>query len=263
MYTQNLPEPDEVLHTASGYKICHYKTVSSTNHLAKEIAKKSNEEKTVILAENQTSGKGRLGRHWVSPKGGIWLSIILRPKISPREALKLTFIASSAVAKTIQNTFGLEAQVKWPNDVFVNRKKISGILTEATTQESLVEFVVLGVGINANVNLNSFPNDLRRTVTSLKHELGREVKKRPLIKTLLQNFEHNYKRLQRGMWHTLLQEWKSMAMFLGEQVEIASFGENFAGKALDVDQDGALIIRLDNGELRRVITGDVTVKKQR
>lgn len=262
MSPQNPQKPHETQHTTLGFKIYHYNNVSSTNDIAKEIAKKNNEEKIVILAETQKCGKGRLGRQWISPKGGLWLSIILRPQISPKEALKLTFITSSAVAETIKAMWGLETEVKWPNDVLVNGKKICGILTETSTKENIAEFVVVGVGINANIDLKSFPSNLRDTVTSLKHELGCEIKRNALTKNILQNFEHRYKRLRKGLWSVLLQEWKSLATFFGEQVEVTSFDEVLVGEAWDVDKDGALIIRLEDGVLKKVVIGDVTLRKQ-
>ncbi len=262
MSQQNPQKPTRTQHTTLGYKIHHFEEVPSTNDVAKEIARTSSEERIVVLAETQTKGKGRMGRQWFSPKGGVWLSIILRPRISPKEALKLTFITSLAVAKTIQKTFGLKTEVKWPNDVLVNGRKVCGILTEASTRGNIVDYAVVGVGINANIDLASLPSNLQDTATSLKHELSHEVRRKALIKNLLQNLEHNYKRLQRGMWNAMLQEWKSHATFLGEQVEVASFGEVFVGEALDVDEDGALIVRLEDGVLKRVVAGDVTVRKK-
>jgi BirA family biotin operon repressor/biotin-[acetyl-CoA-carboxylase] ligase len=261
MSPQNSQKPREI-HALLGYKIYYYDEVSSTNDIAKEVAKKSDKERIVILAETQTRGKGRLERQWVSPKGGIWLSIILRPKISPKEALKLTFITSSAVAKTIQQLFGLKAEVKWPNDVLVNGRKICGILTEIETEKNIVEFVIIGIGINADVDLEAFPREIRETATSLKHELGYGVERKTLVNTVMQNFEHRYKRLSRGMWSLLLQEWKSLAAFLGKQVEVTSFDEVIVGEAWDVNDDGALIIRLENGVLKRVVAGDVILRKR-
>ena len=262
MSQQNSREPSEIQTTTLGYKIYCYDNVSSTNSIAKEVAKKDGEEKIVILAETQTSGKGRLGREWISPMGGVWLSIILRPKITPKEALKLTFITSSAVAKTINAMFGLKAEVKWPNDVLINSKKVCGILTETKTKENNIEFVVVGIGINVNVDLESFPSSLRNNITSLKYELGYEIKRKAFLKSLLQNFEHRYKRLQQELWSVLLQEWKLLATFLGEQVEVTSFNEVIVGEAWDLDEDGSLIVRLKNGVLRKVVTGDVTVRKK-
>lgn len=254
-------KPPYRTHNFLGYKIHHYDHIVSTNEIAKETAKKTKDERIVILADTQTEGKGRLGRLWLSPKGGIWLSIILRPKLSPKEALKLTLIASLAIAKTLTSMFELKAEIKWPNDILVDGKKICGILTEASTRDYNVEFAVVGIGINANIDLATFPSNLQDIVTTLKHELGSEVKLKALLKTFLQSFERNYTRLQKGWWRPLLQEWKDMASFLGEQVEVSSSSEVLVGKALDVDDDGALILRLEDGVLKKIVVGDVTVRR--
>ena len=254
MPTQSLHE----IRTISSYKIHHYGKVSSTNDVAKEIARKTQEPKIVIIAETQTHARGRHRRHWVSPRGGIWLSILLRPRVTPKEATKLTFITATAVAESIQNTLDLATEVKWPNDVLVNRRKLCGILTEASTRENAVEFVVVGIGINANIDLQSLPSDLQKSVTTLKHELAHEINRETLTKDLIQSFDQRYRRLQKGMWGALLQEWRGFAKFLGGKVVVTSFAETIVGKALDVDADGALIIKLQDGALKKVVAGDVS-----
>ena len=253
MPTQNLYE----IRAISGYKVYYYDEVPSTNDVAKEIAKRTREQKAVIIAESQTHARGRNRRHWISPRGGIWLSILLRPKVTPEEATKLTFITATAVAGTLQNTLGLATEVKWPNDVLLNRRKLCGILTEASTRENVAECVIVGIGINANIDLQSFPNNLQDSVTTLKHELGCEINRETLTRNLIQSFDQRYKRLRRGMWNALLQEWKGLAKFLGEKVVVTSFAETLVGKALDVDADGALIIKLQNGALKKVVAADV------
>ncbi|MCW3980561.1 MAG: biotin--[acetyl-CoA-carboxylase] ligase [Candidatus Bathyarchaeota archaeon] len=233
--------------------------MSSTNEIAKEIAKTSDEERVVIIAETQTLGKGRIRRRWISPRGGIWLSIILRPRILSRDASKLTFIMSSTVANSIKRIFGLNAEVKWPNDVLVRSRKICGILTEISTRTGIVQFVIIGLGINANIDLLTFPRTLRKKVTSLKQELGYSVNLRRFTESLLCSFENNYKRFHRGEWHTLLSEWKALATFFGRQVKVTSLGETVVGEALDVGTDGALKIKLKDGTLREIVAGDLTL----
>jgi BirA family biotin operon repressor/biotin-[acetyl-CoA-carboxylase] ligase len=253
MPTQNLYG----IRTISGYRLYYYDDVPSTNDVAKKIAKKTHEQKAVIIAETQTHARGRHRRHWVSPRGGIWLSILLRPKVTPEEATELTFITATAVAEALQSTLGLATEVKWPNDVLVNRRKLCGILTEASTRENVVECVVVGLGINANIDLNFFPSTLQKSVTTLKHELGCEINREILTMSLIQSFDQRYKRLQKGMWSALLQEWRGLAEFLGGKVVVTSFAETLVGEALDVDADGALIIKLQNGTLKKVVAGDV------
>lgn len=240
-----------------GYRIITYERVSSTNEIAKELARESAEEKFVVCAEMQTHGKGRTGRSWFSPKGGLWLSIVSRPAIDPKEAQRLTLVASLAVAQAIRTTFGLEALVKWPNDVLVNNRKICGILAETKTRNEKVEFVVVGIGINANLELHSFPRNLRESATTLKHELGFEIGLRELTEVLLRYFESYYRDLQSGKWSEILQEWKRVALFLGKRVRIVSSSEVLVGEALDVDADGALVIALDDETTKRIVLGDM------
>ncbi len=254
--------PIETSPLAQGYEVYHYDTVSSTNDVAKELAKRGAKEGIVVLADEQTRGRGRLNRHWISPKGGIWLSIVLRPQISPPEASRITFIASSAVAETLRQLYALDPAVKWPNDVLIAGRKVCGMLTEASTRADIVQFVVVGLGINANVDLQAFPSGVRRDVTTLKRELGHAVEPRTLIKTLLQDFDYRYARLKEGAWLALLREWKSQAAFLHEPVSVAGTGENLLGEAVDIDEDGALLIRLETGVLKRVLAGDLKLRKR-
>jgi len=244
-----------------GKTIHWFSEVTSTNDLAKEIAAIGAREGTVILAETQTRGKGRLSREWASPKGGIWLSTILRPRLSVKDIPKLTVMTSLAVAKTINQLFNLKPKVKWPNDVLINTKKVCGILTEANTRDSITNFVVVGIGINANIELNSLPKQVRENATSLKHELKREIDREQFLRILLEKMEHYYGKLIDGKFSLVLKEWKSLCGFLGSYVEVTSWKETIEGWAIDVDENGALIIRLQDGTLRRVLSGDVSLKR--
>ena len=258
---QSDDEPTEIKYSALGYEIRRYRALSSTNEVAKKIARNINRERVVVIADTQLLGRGRLGRRWSSPSGGIWLSIILRPKISPKDTPRLTFIASSAVAATIKKTFGIRTEIKWPNDVLINARKVCGILTETNLQSGDVEYAIVGIGLNANVDLEALPAPVRNTSTTLKHELGQKISLRALTENVLKAFERRYRLLQQGLWFALLQEWKGMASFLGEKVRITSFDEVLTGEAWDVDEDGTLIIRLEGGELRKILVGDVTLLK--
>jgi BirA family biotin operon repressor/biotin-[acetyl-CoA-carboxylase] ligase len=262
MPQKNQRRSKEVHYSSSNYKIYYYKDVSSTNDMAKQLARRSNDDRIVVLAETQTKGRGRLGRQWISPKGGLYFSIILRPGIQAKEALKLTFIAALTVAETITAMYGLKTEIKWPNDVLVNGKKLCGILTEASTEKNIIEFVVIGIGINVNIDLELFPTELKSTLTSLKHEVGSEIERAALITNLLQNFEQRYKLLQQGKWWGLLEQWKSLATFLGQQVQVTNPNEIIKGEAWDVDKDGTLIIKCDDGTLKKIIAGDVTLQQR-
>jgi len=265
-YVESLMEPEKIKNGLQtdfiGREIHYFIELSSTNDLAKELAMKGAEEGTVIIAETQSHGRGRLGRRWISPRGGIWFSTILRPQVSPKDALKLTLMTAVAVAKTIGNTFNLNAEIKWPNDVLIKGRKICGILTEMRARENIVDFVVIGVGINANVNVDTFPEYLKRSVTSLEKEMKRDIERERFLRALLEELERYYKIFERNGFDIILREWKSLSSLLGAYVEIAGFDERIEGLAIDVDQNGALMIKAKDGTIRKVMSGDATLQKR-
>jgi BirA family biotin operon repressor/biotin-[acetyl-CoA-carboxylase] ligase len=244
-----------------GQEIHHFAEVTSTNDVAKELARKGVKEGIVVISETQTLGRGRLDRVWVSPQGGIWFSIVLRPQVHPKEASKLTFVAAVAVARTIREMFELRAEIKWPNDVLIGGKKVCGILTETSTTGEVVDFVVVGIGINANVGLDSFPESLRNSLTSLKQERMVEIAREEFLRALLEEVERYYTILMRKAFDLILEEWRKLASFLGQYVEITSFDQKTRGQAVNVDSDGSLIIKLTDGRMKKVMTGDVIAEK--
>ncbi len=229
--------------------------------MAKELALMGTKEGTVIVAETQTRGRGRLSRKWVSPKGGLWFSIILRSKISARDAPKLTLVMSVAVAKTISKVFNLDAEIKWPNDVLINYKKVCGILTEANTKGEYLNFAVVGVGINANLSLHEIPANIRDSSTTLKEELKREIDCQAFLRVLLEEIERYYKAFTEGKFEAVRAEWKRLAKFLGSFVQVSSLDEKIEGWATDIDDNGALILRLRDQTTRKIFSGDVTLRK--
>jgi BirA family biotin operon repressor/biotin-[acetyl-CoA-carboxylase] ligase len=244
-----------------GRSILFSHEIGSTNKWAKELAMYGAQEGTVVIVETQTEGRGRLDREWVSPTGGLWFSLILRPRLGPAEAVKLTFVAGLAVAKVLREIFGLEVETKWPNDVLVNGKKICGVLTEMNTTGETVNFVVVGVGVNANFDVEKvFPEELRRVTTSLENELRRKVRLEELFRCLLEKLENLYELFVKEGFNPVLEEWKGYAGFLGRRVEVTSPTERLNGLALDVDHDGALTIRLKDERIRRVFVGDVSLQ---
>lgn len=243
-----------------GQKIFYFEETASTNDLAKELAEKGVEEGTVVIAETQTHGKGRLGRRWISPRGGIWFSIILRPTVGSKDAPKIVFMAALAIAKTIREMLRLTAKTKWPNDVLVHNKKVCGLLAETSISNGNINFVVLGIGINANVDTNTFPKELTDSLTSLKKEAKREIPREEFLQALLKEMEHYYNEFTRGRFVQILEEWKSLTDMIGRDVEVVSFDGRFGGKAIDVDQDGALIVRLEDETIKRVFSADVSIR---
>ena len=244
-----------------GRSILFSREIDSTNEWAKELALNGAYEGTVVIVETQTAGHGRLGREWVSPSGGLWFSIILRPKLRPSEAIKLTFVAGLAVAKVLCKMFDLKVETKWPNDVLVNGQKICGILTEMNTTDETVNFVVVGIGVNANFDVKkALPEQLKKVATSLENELGRKVQLEKLFRALLEQLEKLYELFTKEGFKPVLEEWKNYAGFLGQQVQVTSLTEELSGLALDVDYDGALVLRLEDGTKKQVFVGDVSLR---
>jgi len=242
-----------------GHPLLYFRELASTNDIAKELAMRGAKEGTVVVAETQTRGRGRLKRRWISPEGGLWLSIILRPKTEPKHALKLTLMSSVAVAKTISKLFQLGAEIKWPNDVLINHKKVCGILIEAKTKGEDLDFAVVGIGINANFRVNALPSSLRDFSTTLKEELKREIEREALLRALLEETEAYYNMFSEGKFETILKEWRSSASFIGSYVQIVSHQERIEGWAADIDADGALMVKLKDQTMRKVASGDLTI----
>ncbi len=244
-----------------GRTILHCHEIDSTNKWAKELAKYGASEGTVMVAETQTRGRGRHGREWISPTGGLWFSLVLRPKLSPDVASKLTFVAGLAVVKVLCEMFDLEAETKWPNDVLVNKRKICGVISEMNTTDETVNFVVVGIGVNTNFNVKEvFPKELRRVATSLQDELGRKIQLEELFSTLLETIESLYEQFIEEGSDSILEEWKSYARFLGHKVEVTTLTEKVSGLALDIDPRGALALELEDGTVKHVLTGDVSLQ---
>jgi len=242
-----------------GRVVLYFQGLPSTNDVAKELALRGVREGTVIVAETQTSGRGRLKRKWISPEGGIWLSIILRPKTAPKHTPKLTLMASVAVAKTIRKLFPVRAEIKWPNDILISNKKVCGILTEAKTRGEALDFVIIGIGINANFDVNSLPNSLRYSSTTLKEELKKEVERESVLRTLLNETDYYYDMFKKEEFGTILKEWRHFASFLGSYVKVVSHKEKIEGWAIDIDGDGALMVKLRDETMRKVTAGDIVI----
>ena len=237
-----------------GKKILYFDEVNSTNEKANELAANV-EEGTVIIAEKQKKGIGRFGREWISPKGGVYVSVILKPKISPIDASKMTLIAGIAVAKVIRK-LGLDAKLKWPNDVLIHGKKVGGILTSISTKEGKIDYIIVGIGINANVDISMFPKELQKSVTSLKGELKTEVSTEKIIEDILYEIEINYETFKEGNFTYLLNEWKRLSNTIGKRVKIKMRTEVIEGEAVGVNRDGALILKLEDGSLKNIIAGE-------
>jgi BirA family biotin operon repressor/biotin-[acetyl-CoA-carboxylase] ligase len=246
-----------------GQSILFSSQVGSTNELAKELATNGAAEGTVVIAETQTCGRGRLGREWVSPKGGLWFSVILRPEFKPSDAVGLVFVPGLAVTEVLHELYGLEAETKWPNDVLVNGKKICGVLAETSTTGKKVNYVIVGVGVNVNFDVAKvFAEEVRKAAVSVEDVLGKKVELEELFEALLEKLEEFYELFLCEGFDSILKEWKNYACFLGHQVEVASGTEKWIGLALDIANDGSLLLGLKNGTVKRVFVGDVVLRSK-
>jgi BirA family biotin operon repressor/biotin-[acetyl-CoA-carboxylase] ligase len=244
-----------------GRRIFFSREVTSTNEWARKLASQGAPEGTVAIAESQTRGHGRLYRKWVSPPGGLWFSLILRPKLCLAEALKLTFVAGLAVAETLDEQYGLRAETKWPNDVLVNGRKVCGVLGEVSTTGKEVNAVVLGIGINANFKAEQvLPESMRAEATSLETELKRKIQLEELFNRLVEKLEATYMLYTTKGFSPILKKWKRHAGFLGQEVEVTDGNEKTAGLACDIDEEGSLVLMLKNGTLKHVLVGDVSLR---
>jgi BirA family biotin operon repressor/biotin-[acetyl-CoA-carboxylase] ligase len=244
-----------------GRNIFFVHEVDSTNSWAKELALLGAEEGTVAMAETQTAGHGRLDRVWFSPKGGLYFSVVFRPVLEPKQTAKLVFVAGLAVAEALHELYGLCAETKWPNDVLLNKRKVCGILAEMNTTGDKVNFVIVGIGINANFDIkNVLPQELWQDVTSLENELDKRVQLDNLFRALIERLECIYELFLKEGFAPILREWKKHASFLGCKVKAVSDGEEWVGQALDVEDDGTLTIKLRDGTIKHVLVGEISLR---
>lgn len=243
-------------------EIEYHEILDSTNNRAKELADGGAPAGTLVLAEEQTGGRGRLGRSWVSPAGqGLYFSFVLRPSMLPRQVASLTLVTAVSVCQSIAEVTGLRAGIKWPNDLLVDGKKACGILTEMKGEIDRVHYVVVGVGINVNGDQEDFPQELRERITSLAQVVGRETPRLSLLVSFLQKFESWYEIFQVQGFLPVREAWKNLNVTLGEKVTVRSGREVFSGLALDLDDTGALVLQEANGHCRTFHSGEVTLDK--
>lgn len=243
-----------------GRKMVYFSETDSTNIQIKRLAEAGSPEGTLVVAESQSAGKGRRGRSWSSPPGcSIYMSYLLRPKIPPCNASMLTLLAGMACVRAIEEETGLEAKIKWPNDLVMNGKKICGILTEMNAELEEIHYIFTGVGIN--VSQMEFPEEIRKTATSLKLEGGAPVSRSALIAGCMKWFEHYYERfLSQGDLSGLKDEYESMLANLGRGVKVLDPAGEYTGICRGIDQMGELLVELPDGEVKKVFSGEVSVR---
>jgi len=240
-----------------GRQLYYYHRLATTMEAARELTKKGADEGAVVIAGTQTAGRGRIGRTWLSPEGSLAVSIIFKPSLD--NLPQLIMIASLAVVRAIKNVAGIKAQIKWPNDVLINGKKVCGILIENEVKGSRVNFAIIGIGINVNFNPLTFP-EISEIATSLSHELGAEISKVALTSTLLLELERLYLVAQAGA--SVHKEWQANMETLGRWIQVKTGETVEQGKAETVTEKGNLILRRADGSLAEIVAGDVTVMKE-
>lgn len=256
--------PDEVrrgLRTAwLGHTLWSYRETDSTNDIALARAAEGAPEGAAVLAEVQRRGRGRFHRKWLSPPASnILASVIFRPQLHPSLVSQLVIAAAVAVAETLRSLHGLDAHIKWPNDVHVGGKKIAGILAELSAEAEQINHVVIGIGLNVNMAAGQVPKALRSTATSLCIELGHAVSRLDALRRLFLDLEHWYERWRRNGFAPVKARWTELSSSLGRRVEIVSGKAKTTGLVADLDDDGAIVLRLDAGPVKRVASGDMTV----
>ena len=241
-----------------GRRIVFEKEVDSTNSLARDLAISGAAEGTLVVAESQTGGRGRKGRNWFSPPGkGIYVSLVLRPRFQPAEAPKMTLLAGVALAETLAPIVPTRVAIKWPNDVLAGGKKVAGILIEIATEIDVIDYMIVGVGLNVNTPPGSFPADLRKRATSLAAEIGRPVPRAEILGAFLERFEGYYDLTGREGFAPVIRRWRELSDMAGRPVRVHSFNGFVEGTIAGIDDDGVLLLIGSDGTVERVISGDV------
>ena len=247
-----------------GKDIVFFEEVDSTNRVAKQLAQKGAAAGAVVVAEAQGKGRGRLERPYFSPAGkGIWFSVILRPHILPQEAPKCTLLAAVAVAMAMKR-FGLKAEIKWPNDILHEGKKLTGILTEMSAEIDRINYIVIGTGINVNMEEEEFPEELRAKATSLSIMKGERLPRVAFFQAVLEALDELCIVLEEDGFAPIIARWREYAVTLGQEVHvIGAIGkDSFDGRAVDIDEEGALLVEAEGG-VRRVLAGDVSIRPKK
>ncbi len=245
-----------------GKKIHVFPEISSTNTYALELASDGAAEGTVVIAETQSNGKGRLGRKWISPKGNLYFSVILRPKIPLHKAPLSTLMGAVAVATAIRTVCQIPAAIKWPNDILISGRKVCGLLTEMSAEQDRIRHIVLGIGVDVNMEPDALPSDIRALTTTVAAEKGQKINRTALLLEILGELDHWYQVLLRDAAE-VLKEWEKLNMTIGSRIAVSGAGEEvLEGSAQGIDNEGRLVVGLDDGTRRTVAAGDVTILKR-
>jgi BirA family biotin operon repressor/biotin-[acetyl-CoA-carboxylase] ligase len=258
-------ESDFGLKRISGLKniriTVHYvRKISSTQDYARTLLAHGAPEGTLVVSEAQEAGRGRMGRKWFSPEGGLWMSMILLPRMKASESTLISLLAAMAAAESIRQLYSVEANIKWPNDVEIGGKKVGGTLVEAGFRGSTMTYAILGIGIN--LNLKGFADELQTKATSLQEILGKPVNRESFLSALLAKFDLLYGMLLHGDSARLIPRAKSLMPMIGRRIGISTAGKKSRGVAMNLGSDGALVVRLSSGALAKLYAGEVSVTEE-
>jgi len=241
-----------------GKHILHHQEVTSTQDVAEELAKGGADEGIVVIAETQTNGRGRKGRDWISPsEGGAYISIILKPNLLPSQIIQIPLIAGVGVCRAIQRASTVQPRIKWPNDIIINGKKVAGILTEMSCEIDRVHYVVLGIGVNVNTPMSFLAELTGGIANSLANECGESVSRVRLVQYILGEFEHIYTKFLAFGFSAIREDWKMLNNTIGSWVKVSDGRRVVVGMAFDIDDDGFLLVKKENGDVKRITSGDV------
>ncbi|ASF39666.1 bifunctional biotin--[acetyl-CoA-carboxylase] synthetase/biotin operon repressor [Halobacillus halophilus] len=241
-----------------GQKLIHFDQVESTQEIGHQLASQGKPHGTVVIADAQGKGRGRMARNWHSPKGkGIWMSILLRPDLPPMRAPQLTLLAATVLAKMVREKTNLHPQIKWPNDLLIDHKKVSGILTEMQAEHDQIQYVVLGIGMNVNQQLNEIPQDIRHKASSLKIESGQEWDIQQTIQSILRLFENTYDSYVEQGFEQVKKEWEHFGYRIGEEVTISTMRREWQATLIGIEPDGALRARDKDGNEEKLYSAEI------
>jgi len=245
-----------------GKEIHFYRELTSTNNIARQMAKSGAAEGTIVMSRSQSAGRGRMQRQWFCPPGkGLLLSMILRPEISVQFVPQLTLLTAVVVAETIKKVTGCAAGIKWPNDIFINGKKVCGILAESSFSSANVAYVIIGLGINVNLGTHHLPSDCQETSTSLSLESGRNVSRIKLLKQFIITWDEHIRGFVKDGHPYLRSKWIKNNVTLGKNVTVNKGNYLVHGLAVDVSEKGGLLVRLSDGSLQEYLAEDVSLRK--
>ncbi len=249
------------LQTKTLGKVVHYEeSVETTQKIAHTLANEGTPEGTLVVAEEQLGGKGRLARNWYSPKySGIWMSLILRPAIPFHQAPQLTLLAAVAVAQAIEGVTDLQPQIKWPNDILINRKKVTGILIELQAESDRIHSVIIGIGMNINQQKSDFPEDLQETATSLLIEGNKKVSRATMIQEVLVRLEVLYEQFLVEGFLPIKKLWENYAISLGQEIKATTVNHTIIGKALGITEEGVLLLEDHSGKVHSIYSADIHI----